>query len=324
FIGRNREMREILSRVATMQSVSIYGERLIGKSSLLHHLVATGRQRLGEQVDFFYLDLQPLNSAAEFYTQACKAINGKTYDADDEFAHDDLRAAIDGRQVVLCLDEFEQTIESDFGAEFFNVLRSLAQTGNLALVIATKRRLSEIYRQEDALTSSFSNIFTPLPLGPLSEAEVEEFLQAAHNGFTFSKDERDLIRRIAGTHPYWLNAACAKVFEARQLGQMNFDEIERRLRAERDAAEAPASQPQPESPQPAPAPLPAAEPKSKFKWAAPDPDSVYLRALVLFIIGLTIAKFSSDSVGILFAAFFIGGSIFLALNYDLSISKRQP
>jgi len=200
FSGRQNELREVLSRVATMQSISIYGPQRIGKSSLLRHLVATGRRRLDEErFEFFYLDVQPLNSAEEFYAHACKTINGKEHQTQDgheaiETSHNDLAAAIENRQVILCLDEFEQTIEADFGAEFFNALRSLAQTGNLALVVATKRPLSEIYRQEDALTSSFSNIFTQLPLGPLTEAEADEFVRAAHEGFTFAKDERLLFR----------------------------------------------------------------------------------------------------------------------------------
>ncbi len=334
FVGRRREIREALSRLATMQSVSIFGPRLIGKSSLLHRLVNVEKQRLGGGYEFFYLDLQPLTSPEEFYERASRTINGKAdHKEDDPVAPDsgdlpdyrDLEDAIRDRRVILCLDEFEKTVEADFGPDFFDALRSLAQTGNLALVVSTKRPLNEIYRQASDLTSSFSNIFTPLPLGPLTEAEAEEFLQTEHSGFTFTPDERDRILRIAGTHPYWLNAACAKVFEARQQGQVNFAEIERQVNAERAAAEAPApSAPEsaPESPPPTSAPLPASEPARTFKLATPDPNSVYLRALVLLIIGLLIAKVSGDSVGVVIAAIFFVGSLVLALNHEFQAHKE--
>ncbi|MGH9751528.1 MAG: ATP-binding protein, partial [Blastocatellia bacterium] len=67
FVGRDGELRQILSRVANMDNVSVVGPRRIGKSSLLHHIVATGQQRLNQSYQFYYLDLQPLDSAEEFY-----------------------------------------------------------------------------------------------------------------------------------------------------------------------------------------------------------------------------------------------------------------
>src|SRR5262245_57544747 len=74
FVGRESEIRQILSRVANMDSVSVIGPRRIGKSSLLHHIVASGQQRLNESYHFHYLDLQPLDSAEEFYNLACEVI----------------------------------------------------------------------------------------------------------------------------------------------------------------------------------------------------------------------------------------------------------
>jgi AAA+ ATPase superfamily predicted ATPase len=42
FWGRSEEIRDIKTRLATMQSVSIVGERRIGKSSLLYHFYIKG------------------------------------------------------------------------------------------------------------------------------------------------------------------------------------------------------------------------------------------------------------------------------------------
>ncbi|MBI5384592.1 MAG: hypothetical protein HZA90_07865 [Verrucomicrobia bacterium] len=49
FFGREREISFCLARLRGMQSVSITGERRIGKSSLLHYLTATARERLGPE-----------------------------------------------------------------------------------------------------------------------------------------------------------------------------------------------------------------------------------------------------------------------------------
>jgi hypothetical protein len=246
FIGREREIRDTLSRVATLQSVSVTGERRIGKSSLLQHITATGRKRLGDSYpehEFFYLDVQPIESAEEFYDRACRLIKceeerlvGAVAAEDATRDKADLEDAIAGRKVVLSLDEFEQAIEADFGADFFKHLRHLAQTGNLALIVATKTSLSELYRRDEELTSGFSNIFTQLQLGELTGDEARQLVTAPRNGHRFSQEEADLILEIAGNHPYRLNLACALFYDAEQDGLIREgrvpEDVRNRLRAD--------------------------------------------------------------------------------------------
>ncbi len=235
FVGRDRELREILSRVANMVNVSVVGPRRIGKSSLLHHIVATGQQRLNASYQFYYLDLQPLDSAEEFYDQACEAIvqePGESYD--------DLKNAIEGKKIVLCLDEFEKSVEADFGAEFFDEMRSLAQTGALALVIATKASLNELYLRYQGLTSGFPNIFTRVELGELTEADARALVTQPG---CFSEEETDFILRLAGAHPYWLSFVCARLYDAKQearanSGKVDFNRIERLFKDEFNGATA--------------------------------------------------------------------------------------
>lgn len=58
FIGRKAEISHIVSRLKTMQSCSVVGERRIGKSSLLYHLFQTGNERLGDDsFRFVYIEL---------------------------------------------------------------------------------------------------------------------------------------------------------------------------------------------------------------------------------------------------------------------------
>jgi len=217
FVGRNTELREILSRVATMQSVSVCGPRRIGKSSLLRHISDTGRPRLDETYQFHYEDLQPLTSPEEFYGRVCAAFGDK--EGED---YDDLRAVIDGKKIVLCLDEFEKTVEADFGADFFDKLRSLAQTGNLALILATKVPLDELYRRYQGPTSGFPNIFTKVMVG---ELPLDEARRLINQSDYFDQKEQAFILKLAGGHPYWLNFVCAQLYdaiqEARARGSVN-------------------------------------------------------------------------------------------------------
>ena len=229
FFGREKELREVFSRLATMQSVSVVGERRIGKSSFLYHIYQTSRERLGTSFICHYLDLQRVLSAKEFYQRACELLGvfGNT--------HRNFERALGGKQVILCLDEFEQvTSNPGFDADFFNVLRSLMQTDNLALIAATQHTLSDLYRADAIPTSPFPNIFTLLRLGQLTEAEARELVTrpAEHIGKAFTDDEVNFILGLAGLHPYRLNVASALLYEAKLGGRVNFTEVRRRFEEE--------------------------------------------------------------------------------------------
>jgi hypothetical protein len=212
-----------------MGSVSVVGERRIGKSSLLYHVAQLGTERLGADYVCYYLDLQRVLSTAEFYARACAAL-----DAEGD-THLDFERAIAGKKVVLCLDEFEQVVGNRaFGPDFFSVLRSLAQTGELALVVATQHTLPDLYRDGAIPTSPFFNIFTLLRLGPLSEAEARELVKqpAERVGHAFSEDDVNFILNLAGAHPYRLNVAAALLYEAKLAGPVDFTRVCREYETE--------------------------------------------------------------------------------------------
>ena len=62
FVGRTAELQFLLTRLRSLQSCSVVGERRIGKSSLLYHLHQTGAARLSEELGetsyrFVYVEL---------------------------------------------------------------------------------------------------------------------------------------------------------------------------------------------------------------------------------------------------------------------------
>jgi len=151
FIGREEQINEIITRLRTMQSSSVVGERRIGKSSLLYYLAQAGAQRLGDpNYRFFYLDLQDahFHTTVGFFqavlnrlgvsTEAIKAENTLNQNL---IAFTDQIEALEqsGQHIVLCLDEFENTFKhrEQFTEDFFDHMRSQLNIRKLAFVTAT-------------------------------------------------------------------------------------------------------------------------------------------------------------------------------------------
>lgn len=212
FFGRKRELDQIFQRLAAMQSVSIVGERRIGKSSLLAMIAAGGVDRLEGDYRIHYIDLQLVESAEDFFARLMDAlgIKGETTR--------DLERAIEKHKVVVCLDEFERS--EDFSKDFFNVLRGLALTGHLALVTASQRRLADL-ASDGTTTSPFFNIFTSIWLGAMSEAEAGEVL----NGLgrlverTFAPGEIRAAYQETGGNPWKLQIFGEQLYGANDLAE---------------------------------------------------------------------------------------------------------
>ncbi len=289
FFGRARELREVFSNLKNMQSVSIVGERRIGKSSFLNRIAHPQSEELNGSFTLHYLDLQRVFSAEEFYERTCKMLKHEGH------SHLDLEEAIQGKRVVFCLDEFEQAYKEDFGSEFFNALRSLAQTGNLALVVATQQPLDELHRiylQDEDVTSKFHNIFDRLELGEFTPEEAREMVAATRNGHRFNENEIDFILKLAGNHPYRLNLACALVYDALREAraaktEVDFVQVERKF-SEEFAVKAPTDE-QSSQRSFAASPLATVSPEpATNKSAAADVSLnpvILLAAALLFLIG---------------------------------------
>ena len=244
FFGREHETELIFSRLrnAEFESSSLVGERRIGKTSLLNYLADVDVRRrydlLGGTHMFVYVDLQIMNKEVtpvrlwqRLLRQMGRVCQDSTVhqaideirqqDAIDNFALADLFDIIDekNQHVVFLLDEFEKVTEnSNFGTDFFYGLRSLAIQHHLALVTSSRRELIELCHSEAIRSSPFFNIFANINVGLFTEDEARDLIYAALNGtdVDFTEDIIQLIFRIAGFHPYFLQVACHHAFEAYQ------------------------------------------------------------------------------------------------------------
>ncbi len=251
FIGRRRELDQVYSRLlnAEAESSSIVGERRIGKTSLLHHLMHPDVQsKYGIQSGryiFIYIDLQmidpkttPSRLAQRLLGQLAKQCPDpdiqhmiddiRQSDEIDNFMLSDLFDAIDSKSfhVVFLLDEFDNiTGNPNFGADFFYGLRSLAIQHNLTLVTSSRSELIELTHSEEIRSSPFFNIFANINVRLFTPAEAQELLDRslAGSGVAFTPAEHDLVFSLAGTHPFFLQAACYFLYSSYQQGMQPAD-----------------------------------------------------------------------------------------------------
>jgi uncharacterized protein len=223
FIGRRAELDQISDLLRTMQPVSVVGERRIGKSSLLYHIFQTGKRRLGNDVTVVYTDLPGLKDEPGFYECCCRALHQADSRIDfdsgkpvSEYRVRDLENAVRGCRVVLCFDEFERVLRSSaFPRDFYDSLRSLAQSDGLTMLIATEHSLADLALDDNIATSPFFNIFRRLDLGLFLPEDAEAFMSArfASSGVDITEEEFDRVLRLAGRYPFYLQLACYRLFE---------------------------------------------------------------------------------------------------------------
>lgn len=205
FYGRKEELRSILRLLGAAQpmSVSVVGERRIGKSSLLWHICQTGPGHLGSEWRFAYVALDSLGGLTVERVLAAMAaglndsLTEPTYEGFSQLVG---RLASQGQRLVLCLDEFEAI--SALGEAFLGYLRGLINTNRVTLIVTTERPLEELSR-EGALTSPFFNVFAKVPLGPMRDDEARELL-TRRGSLTIPEAEIAEAIQKAGGRPFLL------------------------------------------------------------------------------------------------------------------------
>jgi hypothetical protein len=228
FAGRAAELNDIVTRLRSMQSCSVVGERRIGKSSLLYHLSQTGVRRIGdENYRFLYIELTDActQTVADCLRAILQELNCPADGVKDDNKPSRNLTAFDkeikvlaeiGERIVLCLDEFEGLFENaaEFNNAFFNHLRTMVNHRRLALVTASKQPL-EIYSLEKKLTSPFFNLLSVTELGDFTEEEALQFLALHHPQVSFTEAELKFINSYLDPHPLKLQILCDQVLQNR-------------------------------------------------------------------------------------------------------------
>ena len=233
FYGRQREIRRVLSRIGapTPQSVSIVGERRMGKSSLLWHLaqpeVHGAAFDAPEHCLFVVLDFQGhqhldqskcCSLLARRVTELAGDRLAKVVPADGGLeALLDVAAALDAAAMrLVCLfDEFETvTRNAEIGPEFYGALRSLANANAVAFVTASRRPLQDLCHSQEISESPFFNIFAEVVVGPMTDDEIHDLITvpSAAAGVPLAPYE-ELIRDLSGNLPFFVQIAASAMME---------------------------------------------------------------------------------------------------------------
>jgi serine/threonine-protein kinase len=253
FYDRADETAQILSLLGNLQNVSVVGQRRIGKTSFLFHLlrpetfVAHGLSE--ETCIFAYVDGEELGELDEAHARgflasqvaAASPEGTHTSELPPTLSHQDFRGLIEqltasGLILFLLLDEFEAlAVNPALTPRFFSGLRALSSQFNLAFVTASHRSLFDLtYARGDTLSSPFFNIFAHLNLGLFTEDMAGEMIEtlAANVGVSIPPDTVHRIVSLAGPHPFLLQLAAFHACEA--LGESGEEEMmwERRFEAE--------------------------------------------------------------------------------------------
>jgi archaellum biogenesis ATPase FlaH len=193
FYGRRRELSRVFSRIGAErpQSVSIVGERRIGKSSLLFQLslpevqacfisdralpvvVFLDFQQLRNisLQDFFVILMNQIRRADPEIVAADTALGYRAFQQIQE------RLREGSKRLVLLFDEFDAiTSNPVFDREFYSFLRSVANNSPVAFVTSSMNELQRLCYSSEIADSPFFNIFTNLHLKPFEKQEALELI----------------------------------------------------------------------------------------------------------------------------------------------------
>ena len=254
FFGRAREVKKIFARLDAPhpQSISIVGERRLGKSSLLNFIYQRRNRRLFmqnyDEAIFAYMDFQGSHGLdipkfidlliGMFTYEKQKEIvlsgSSRTLDKLKEVT-DDLNQT--GKRMIVLMDEFEAiTRNPNFDMQFFSFLRYLANNYRVAFVTSSFQELQQMCHAEDIADSPFFNIFSNLPLRVFGPEEAEELIRipSEREGVPLAPHAARIVA-LSGYFPLLIQIACSNVFEymlEQPAGRLEWGVIEKSFRDE--------------------------------------------------------------------------------------------
>ena len=215
FFNREELLAELFDALRKGTSLSLVGEKQVGKSSLLAMIGCLGPKALQRDPNHFvHIDMQVIRNEEEFFDALCEQLG---FSARRGLALD---RALKDRRVVVCLDEIEKMMNpQSFSGEERSELRGHANGPDspLTLVIASRSPLATLFDDDPRFTSPLADLCSTQRVGPFSQATSEAFLlhRLQGNAVTFTAKQRQGLHEQSQGHPGQLQAMAAELY--RQL-----------------------------------------------------------------------------------------------------------
>jgi tRNA A-37 threonylcarbamoyl transferase component Bud32 len=231
FFGRSRELVTMFSRIdaGEPQSVSVVGERRIGKSSLLRALLRRKQLflRRPDEYVFVSVDLHEKvhGEISHFFAVLIEGLALSLQDTNVSKTaptYEGIRGAVaqidrSRLKLVFVLDEFEAVTQNEnFTLEFFSFLRSLPNNYSVSFIVSSARELQDLCHSKEVSGSPFFNIFHKLNLGSFTPEEAADLIAQPSEAAGYPlKPYASSIIRMGGYFPFFLQMACCTFFESR-------------------------------------------------------------------------------------------------------------
>jgi hypothetical protein len=233
FIGRVKEVKRIYARLNARPagSISIVGERRIGKSSLLNYICMPENRNthLDQPASLLmlFVDFQEKSDMTleafvrKMMTLADRELKGRIpvpTDARDLGAFKDLVRHLHeaGMRLVILFDEFEIiTTNPNFSLEFFAFLRFLANHYDVVYLTSSSQDLQGLCHTKAIADSPFFNIFTTMRLPPFDDEDAKKLIidPARRAGYDLEPYVEEIVENLAGYFPLFLQIACCAFLE---------------------------------------------------------------------------------------------------------------
>jgi hypothetical protein len=208
FVGRKKLLNQLAHALNNNESISLVGDRRIGKTSVLK----TWEQAVKQRRWVLYITGEEAEATTlSFFVN--KITQQQTVDKPDEAANllsewaETIKAQAHFPPLIL-VDEAERFIEK-FPLHFFERLRGML--GKVVWVFASCEDIDLIYKRFHSMTSPFENRLRILRLGLLEPEAAEEIVSWGD----FSSAFAEQMREWAGRHPFFLQLLGQCLFEVR-------------------------------------------------------------------------------------------------------------
>jgi hypothetical protein len=238
--GRIDTLSSLIAAIEQQRAhVVLYGERGIGKTSLVHVFAETAREArylvlygscgvearfddmfrtfAGEIPLLYNSTVSPTADEREHNRSFADLLGPEPVDP-RELA--DLFQKVVGTRVILMLDEYDRVADPAFRRDVAELIKNLSDRAARVQLLLTgvASNLDELI----GFTPSIRRNIVGLAVGPMGDGELHEILARAEEatGLEFAPDARALIVRMSGGSPYLVrllgNRAASRTLDARR------------------------------------------------------------------------------------------------------------